>query len=44
MLSQKVDNIFQQNTLNAIVFKLQVILPIMEGTQKSESCYYSLSF
>ena len=29
---------------NAIVYKLQVILLITEGTEKSESSYYSLSY
>ena len=38
------NNIFLQNCLTAIVFKLQVILLIMEGTDKSESSYYSLSY
>ena len=28
------NNIFLQNSLNAIVFKLQVILLIIEGTEK----------
>ena len=40
-------NIFQQNTLNAIVlkfFKFQVILLIIKCTEKSESNYYSLSY
>ena len=31
------NNITPQNTLNARVFKLQVIFLIMEGTEKSES-------
>ena len=30
------NNIFQQSTVNAIVFKLQVILLIMEGIEKSK--------
>ena len=30
------NNIFKQNSLNVIVFKLQVILLIMEITEKSE--------
>ena len=29
------NNIFKQNIVNAIVFKLQVILLIMEGNEKS---------
>ena len=33
-----------QNTLNAIVFKLQVILLTMEVTEKPKSSYYSLSY
>ena len=36
-------NIFTQNCLNATDFKLQVILLIMEGTETSQSGYYSLS-
>ena len=32
-----------RSSLNAIVFKLQVIL-LMEVTEKSESSYYSLSY
>ena len=39
----KVDNIFIQNFLYALVLKLQVILLIMEGNEKSESSHYSLS-
>ena len=35
---------FTQNTLNAIVFKLHVVLLIMEGTEKSESNDYSHSY
>ena len=35
---------FIQNSLTTIVFKLQVILLIMEGTEKSETSYYSLSY
>ena len=35
---------FKQTTLTVIVFKLQVILLIMEGTEKSESSHYSLSY
>ena len=38
------NNIFIQNSLNAIALKLQVILLIMEGTEKLESSYYSLSY
>ena len=38
------DNIFIQNSLYALVLKLQVILLIMEGNEKSESSYYSLSY
>ena len=33
-----------QNSVNATVFKLQVILLIMEGTKKSKTSYYSLSY
>ena len=33
-----------QNSLNAIVFKLQVILLMMEVSEKSKSSYYSLSY
>ena len=36
------NNIFEENTVNVIVFELQVILVIMKGTEKSESSYYSL--
>ena len=32
---RKVDNIFAQNSLNVIVFKLQVILLMMEVSEKS---------
>ena len=35
------NNILIQNSPNAIVFKLQVILLIIKGTEKSESSYYS---
>ena len=38
------NNIFKQNTLNAIVFKLQMILLIMEGVEKLERSYYSLNY
>ena len=38
------NNIFTQNSLNAIVFELQVILLTKEGTEKSESSHYSLSY
>ena len=38
------NNIFAQNSLNAIVFKLQVILLMMEVSEKSKSSYYSLSY
>ena len=34
------NNIFKQNTVIAIVFKLEDILLIMEGTDKLESNYY----
>ena len=34
------NNIFAQNSLNAIVFKLQVILLMMEVSEKSKSRYY----
>ena len=30
--------------LNTIIFELQVILLVMEGTEKSESSHYSLSY
>ena len=33
-----------QNSINAIVFKLQVILLMMEVSEKSKSSYYSLSY
>ena len=33
-------HIFKQNTVNAIVFKLQLILLIMEGNEKSESSFH----
>ena len=33
-------HIYIQNSLNAIVFELQVILLIVKGTEKSESSYY----
>ena len=33
-----------QNSLNAIVFKLQVILLMMEVSEKSKNNYYSLSY
>ena len=36
--------IFIQNSLNAIVFELHAIFLIMEGTEKSESSHYSLSY
>ena len=36
--------VFTQNFINAIVFKLQVILPILEGTEKSQSSDYSFSY
>ena len=42
--SYNLNNIFTQDSLNAIVFKLQVILLIMEGIEKSESSYDSLSY
>ena len=35
------NNIFAQNPVNAIVFKVQVILLMMEVSQKSKSSYYS---
>ena len=38
------DNRFAQNSLNAIVFKLQVILLMMEVSEKSKNSYYSLSY
>ena len=38
------NNIFNKNSLNAILFKLQVILLIMESNEESESGYYSLSY
>ena len=38
------NNTFAQNSLNAIVFKLQVILLMMEVSEKSKSSYYSLSY
>ena len=38
------NNIFAQNSLNAIVFKLQVILLMMEVSKKLKSSYYSLSY
>ena len=34
------NNIFAQNSVNAIVFKLQVILLMMEVSEKSKSSYY----
>ena len=37
------EQLFAQNSLNAIVFKLQVIL-LMEVSEKSKSSYYSLSY
>ena len=33
------NNIFIQNSLNEIVFELQVILLFMKGTEKSESSF-----
>ena len=33
-----------QNSLNAIVFKLQVSLLMMEVTEKPKSSYYSVSY
>ena len=39
-MEKTANNVFHQNALYATVFKLQVILPIMEGTEKSESSYY----
>ena len=38
-ITQLYHNIFTQNSLNAIVFKLQVILLMMEVTEKSKSSY-----
>ena len=38
------ESIFKQNSINAIVFKSQMMLLIMEDTEKSESSYYSLSY
>ena len=38
------NNIFAQNSLNVIVFKLKVILLMMEVSEKSKSSYYSLSY
>ena len=38
------ENIIQQNTFNAKVFNSQVILPIIEGPEKSDSSYYSLNY
>ena len=38
------NNIFAQNSINETGFQLQLILLIMEGTEKSESSYYSLSY
>ena len=35
------NNIFAQNSVNAIVFTLQVILLMMEVSEKSKSSYYS---
>ena len=43
-MEKNANNVFHQNALHATVFKLQVILPIMEGTEKSESSYYPLSY
>ena len=42
-LTQKwVNRTFQQNTLNAMVFKLQMILLIMEGTKSQKVAFTHL--
>ena len=41
---KEVNNRFAQNSLNAIVFKLQVILLMVEVSEKSKNSYYSLSY
>ena len=39
-----INTVFIRNSLNAIVFKLQVILLKMVVTEKPKSSYYSLSY
>ena len=43
-LNNWLNNIFIQNSVNAIVFKLQVILLMMAVTEKPKSSYYLLSY
>ena len=38
------ENVFQENALYETVFKLQVILLIVESTEKSESRYYLFGY
>ena len=43
-MEKVVEQCTSTDALNPTVFKLQVILLIMEGTEKSKSSFYSLSF